>query len=283
MIDILYLRVTENCNLSCPFCFVKKNTSVIDIDKCIETIDTIKPNRIIFHGGEPLLYPKLIRELIDTFPNIKHSITTNLATNLSDQSIDVLHRCDVSTSYSIDRFSDINEFNKFLANVNTVGGLGRQLTVLVTLSDRQINQPAEQLCQLLNTLPATYISFERLYFTEQHTVDYLDDFYHRTDLYLSQCFRYIRPQANTVRLKFIDSIKLNKPVFPTACSDNVRTLTTDGTLFSCPSIQDRQIGKRRRQCISCNLYKYCQGDCQAFRATCCFPKQTFRAVLNGEL
>ena len=77
----IYLEITNNCNLSCPFCI--KNERVkqfMTFDNFKVILEKIKPytNYLYFHVlGEPLLHPK-INEFIDYGSKLFNiNITTN--------------------------------------------------------------------------------------------------------------------------------------------------------------------------------------------------------------
>ena len=78
----------------------------LPINLAIAKIKETDADRIIFHGGEPLLRPDFILKIIDTFPNKEFSITSNMTLPLTDERLKVLYRCGVATSYSVDRFED---------------------------------------------------------------------------------------------------------------------------------------------------------------------------------
>lgn len=124
----IILRMTNSCNLNCSYCYdksnhinpQKENLKVINnMNMLVESIDKILMNKnckdkIIFHGGEPLLidaitYEKLILKLIELNPNIKLSIQTN-GTLLTKEHIDVFKKYNVSIGISLDGYNE--EMNK---------------------------------------------------------------------------------------------------------------------------------------------------------------------------
>ena len=56
---VMYLKVTENCNMRCPFCYVPRKPIYMTEEIAYNAIDKYSPDYIIFHGGEPLLNPNL--------------------------------------------------------------------------------------------------------------------------------------------------------------------------------------------------------------------------------
>ena len=140
MIDSLYLKITENCNMKCPFCYVNHKDNVIDNDIVYSALKTYNPKKVIFHGGEPLLYPKKILEIMNNYPNFEYSITSNLTLPLSKDRIKIIERCKVATSYSIDRFKEEKLENIFKNNLNIANKI-TSITLLVTLSEEQLKIP----------------------------------------------------------------------------------------------------------------------------------------------
>lgn len=78
----IYIEITNNCNLSCPFCIHnKRKESYMEIDNYHKIIDKIKDytKYVYLHVlGEPLLHPH-INEIIDF--NYNYEINTNITTN----------------------------------------------------------------------------------------------------------------------------------------------------------------------------------------------------------
>ena len=60
------LFLTDKCNLSCDYCYVRQGNSVMDVSLAKKVIDNVDDGTIIdFFGGEPTLFPELIREIVD--------------------------------------------------------------------------------------------------------------------------------------------------------------------------------------------------------------------------
>jgi len=69
-----YVRVTERCNLDCTYCFLKGRKGSCDVSpEMVEEIikylrnnyrEDDPENRIVFTGGEPLLVPHIIADII---------------------------------------------------------------------------------------------------------------------------------------------------------------------------------------------------------------------------
>ena len=86
-----YVFVTRNCNLRCSYCLFKKKDAVLDentFSKFLDFLDNIgmtkSDMRLVYSGGEALLYPKNILRFADIiskrYPkaNVTQAVITNL-------------------------------------------------------------------------------------------------------------------------------------------------------------------------------------------------------------
>lgn len=142
-------QITENCNLRCDYCYeCNKKSRVMSLDTgkkicdlLIKEIDkndgllgrnTLKGLVLEFIGGEPLLYPNLIENIIDYFfkelykvrpellPFIKISITTN-GMNFFDPDVqDFLKKYQsiISLTVSIDGVKELHDAHRVDLNGN---------------------------------------------------------------------------------------------------------------------------------------------------------------------
>lgn len=271
----MYLKITEQCNMRCPFCYIKQNNSIMSLDVALDACDKYKPDVVVFHGGEPLLYPDLIQQIISKRPNLDFSITSNLTLPLTKERIEVLKKCGIATSYSADRFNNITTFSCFLDNLYIVSKF-TDITLLVTLSRNQLKQKPERLAQILSMLPCQYVLLERLYEPE-----YDQQLAIETDRYILSVSKLIPKNKNLLIHNMEKAVESHTPVFSLDCNKNVITINPDGSIKSCPNISNQTM-KKRRECLLCQYYEYCKGDCLSFQNGCMFPKKTFQWVLNGE-
>ena len=110
-IGILYLMLTDACNLACRYCFVEnampqyykfslmtEATAKEALDlfvKCLASSDTIEEPQIIFYGGEPLMNLVVLEKAIDYISELKlqgklpfnTSITVNTNGTLVDNEV----------------------------------------------------------------------------------------------------------------------------------------------------------------------------------------------------
>lgn len=109
----LILKITNNCNLRCIYCYRENNSSKKDmefktaknaIDYILKSDDRLK---IQFTGGEPLLNFKLIEKVVnycnDQYPdkNISYAIQTN-GTLLEEGTIERIKELDIKVGVSLD-------------------------------------------------------------------------------------------------------------------------------------------------------------------------------------
>lgn len=122
----LTLNVTQNCNLRCKYCYVKKtnfSSSFMTLDTAIRAVDFILKSKdleslgISFYGGEPLLNFPVIQGTIKYaseearkigLPEVKYHLTTN-GTLLTDEIIDFLKEYEINVMISIDGTAAIHD------------------------------------------------------------------------------------------------------------------------------------------------------------------------------
>jgi len=290
----LYVKITDNCNLNCSFCYVKQKESLLYVDKFREVLYTHNEiTRVVLHGGEPLLFPAVCKEVLDICQKrqLPVSITSNLAMELNSERKDFLRALNASqkgvsiaTSYSRDRFARIGntkDWKIFLKNTQWLHLMNIPFTLLVTLSLWQIAMDSpDKLAETIAQINPANVTIERLYFVKNE--DRIPMFGKITDDYMIKLFKRIPKEKNNLRSRMLDSIQFGVPVFNTKCGS--LTLETNGTLIGCPNLCGKKSGKQhRKECIECEFYKWCMGDCPSFRDECSFPKQTFKKVMEGEL
>ena len=108
MINSVILSITNNCNLSCQYCFVHQDQHNISLDLCLRLIDLLNVNNenkyVCFFGGEPLLlFNQIIVPTIEYSKNsnIHFSITTN-GTLLNEKYCEFLKNNNIDILLSMD-------------------------------------------------------------------------------------------------------------------------------------------------------------------------------------
>lgn len=278
MLDNLYIKVTNKCNLNCPFCYINRSKiNHLNTKEICRSIDLYPAVHIIFHGGEPTLYPKQLNEIIDKYSDKSFSITSNFMFTMNKEIEKLFSRVEANTSYSIDRFQTKEQEQKFLRNIRWYKeNFENPLTLLVTLTERQLKQNPKELCTfILDEINPDFILFERLYDPSKD-----ENFYKKTDLYLKECFQYIPYHKNLLYKRMQYSLLYNISVFPVNCSQVQKIINEDGSEQTCTNTLNIK-QSFSSDCLTCKYYRYCQCDCQCFRykdGFCRFPKNTFDFV-----
>lgn len=297
----LYIVITNQCQMNCPFCYTQfvpqfqniESNSHIDIDMVCELLNNgieIDHKRtffdhVIFHGGEPLLYPKVLLEIMDRVTaKIDYTVQTNLAyPELSKEQLEVLVRLKgYGTSYSVDRFYNHKKEEKmFLHNINVLNELGVEGSLLVTITEDQIyKQNAYYLWKYIEKTGIKEIILERPIFPLEelkNNKEKYEKLYKMVDLYMMQCCQFIPLEYLNLPRMVTRSLKYNTPLFHTECSKFTYTLYDNLLKFGCPSLESRNVDdkEKRMMCIDCEYNQYCRGDCECMNYVCAFPKRTF--------
>lgn len=122
--DSITINVTNNCNLSCSYCFESsKSEAMMSFETAKEIIDKsyrdipkeIGVFTINLFGGEPFLNWKLIKQIIDYTNlkkyNVRYGVTTNM-TILTEEIIDYIDDNDIMLLVSIDGIKEIHDKNR---------------------------------------------------------------------------------------------------------------------------------------------------------------------------
>lgn len=123
--DSITLNVTNNCNLSCVYCFEhNKDSQMMDskiaidvVDKAYKEVKYSNGNKFMINifGGEPLLNWKCIKDLIDHCNSkdyeVSYGITTNL-TGLTDEMIEYFDDVGMYLLVSCDGIREVHNKNR---------------------------------------------------------------------------------------------------------------------------------------------------------------------------
>lgn len=300
---ILYLVVTNLCNLNCPFCFNKfvdefnvKGNEKLTESLATKYINKIDPDIINFIGGEPLLFPDIIESILDKNKDKPRMwcISTNLfykdiSTRISalkyiqDVSTDTVS---IGTSYNYDRFNNMKDYyDLWKNNIYQLQNNGIKVGVTVTLTKDHIKQisPQDLLYLMKDELHVSSVNIERCIYGEDITDQSL---YDDMDSYMRDCFSIFPHEMNYQWNRFYNSVLFRVPVFDQKCSDIVSTLYPNGKLNrGCPlnTGKDTLINFVKKivelNCKSCQYYPYCRADCECSRhVVCTFPKKTLQYI-----
>lgn len=265
MIKKLYALLTENCNLSCPYCDIKSQKEVFNEDKFIQELENFDGDIILF-GGEPTLYTdrlfKVFFHNVDVNKKIV-SITTNLM-KLDDYTLVILRYIPyIGSSWSPSRFND-KEYQIWLNNIDKLHKYlpEKKLKILSTLTGDLLAMDPKEVVNIIskwNNDIIREIVFE--YYVGKESDD---EYFKRCDEWL--CGIYKEWNLD-IYLGNIDSVKN----FYNDCTD-VYSLFPDGTLKKgCPHHMNAQIVEK---CYTCDRSEICR-PCQLQRY-CSFPKNFYQ-------
>lgn len=279
-VDTIFIMLGFSCNFNCLYCMQHefKTDNVVNLSYNTDIIEFIKlyackqpddnPLRIIFFGGEPLLYFETLKDIILNLKdvNINYSIITN-GSLLTDEIIEYLNSNNICVSVSWDgkttklsRLIDVFETNK--ENIFKLDNF------YISSVLNAYNSPKSVLDDILNISN----EYNALYDTNKFIGFNLDNLYdlgncnkdvfninfdkYREDI-LDIITRYINDQENCSETEFvyinniIDMIKSyqeydeesnNKQYSP--CMNGIKVLNLDlqGNLYLCHNNLDKKLG-----------------------------------------
>lgn len=114
----LVLYVTNKCNLNCTYCFVNKSNEVMKMKTYIDAFNKYKEkiDTITFFGGEPLLYTKLISQIIEYNKSNGYYYNYVINTNgigINDNLISLCKNNNILINVSLDGCLKSNIKNRF--------------------------------------------------------------------------------------------------------------------------------------------------------------------------
>lgn len=260
---ILYAKLTNDCNLSCPHCNICNDTdwneSVFFAQ--IRNFD----GQIIAFGGEPTLYRDRFFKLLKQH-NVT-SVSTNLM-ELDDDLIRAYKKIYVSTSWNVKRF-DLKQYDRWLKNIKRLGDNDIPCTVLITLTPDLISMNQHKFMDIIKAWNSEYCAINTVLF--EHLVDdtTTQEFFDQCDDWL--CAINTRWNADDIRIK--NQIVEDVLHWEKKCS-TIYTLEPNGNMRNhCPHPTKKRI---REECLACEYANICQ-PC-ILQQHCSFPKKLYNIV-----
>lgn len=164
-VRMLYLIMTDSCNLSCDYCLINKNPNNIHLHRTMSDITArnaiaqfahflngngVGAGEIVFFGGEPLIRFEVIKmciEYAESFPvDFKFSVVSN-GTLLNEEIVSFFSQHNVNVGLSIDGPKGINDihrvylegndsvYDKVMANAELLRRFHCQYGFSLTLTD----------------------------------------------------------------------------------------------------------------------------------------------------
>lgn len=302
----LYVSVTNKCQLKCPFCFNKfvdgfqYDNETITPTNIIELIEKNNYETIDFLGGEPLLKPQFMIDILDHFKNDKKSfcISSNLAfKSFNNSQIEALrkiqeysiYKISVGSSYNVDRFESNNYFDLWKKNMIYLDSIGINVGVTVTLTEKQCTQNVDGLKETLESVRYKSINLECCKYSKpinENESENIKRISKDIDLYLKECFEKFPLDKNYQFRRYYDSAYNRVPLMDPHCSSHTDIIFPNGKInhgccLNGVQENDKQLLLKKivdYNCLICEFYDYCQGDCECNRWVCSFPKETLKYV-----
>lgn len=113
---LLVLRITDDCNFSCKYCYVKKEKNYMDFSTAKQALDYFASKygdfKIQITGGEPLLNFDLIMDIVKYLEEKNISSPINIQSNgslLDQEKVRKIKEHKINISLSLDAYGDLNK------------------------------------------------------------------------------------------------------------------------------------------------------------------------------
>lgn len=303
----LYVSVTQRCQLNCPFCFNHfvegfKNEKEVTVDEIVKTIKEGNYSNIDFLGGEPLLKPQIMIDVMEHFKDKRKLMMWGTSSNLafkklSDLQIKALQmmqdlscaRITLGSSYNIDRFESQNYYDLWIKNMQYLDSIGLNIGITLTVTEKQSKESVDTLLKVLDESKAKAVNIERCLYPKPKN-DFekkqLEEKYKSIDEYIMNCFKKIPIEKNYQFARYYNGIVNRTPIFNNHCSHSISMLYPEptGLVHGCVANgndNSEEVYKNKiidNDCLICDFYDYCRGDCECNRGCCAFPKKTVSYV-----
>ena len=285
---------TGKCNLACRYCggsFPQKYSPwdvKYSIDDLIRLVSSDPDPTVIFYGGEPLLNPKFIMEVMDRVPAKRFGIQTN---GLAVKSLppEYWRRMSV-VLLSIDGVREVTDayrgpgvYNAVLRALRWLRDIGCRCKIIARMTITKLSDIYRDVTHLLG------LGFDAVHW--QLSIIWTNDW--GPDEFLDWAERNYLPGIARLRDIFIEGLKqgkvlqiipfigiyralLGKPYshIPCGAGQTSFAINTDGRILACPiavrerwatvgSVKDGikvKLGLPQR-CLSCAYRPYCGGRC----------------------
>lgn len=272
---VVYLKVTNNCQLRCKHCYNdfmhnKDDMSLITLQKSIKYINElaeILPDNNIdcqLHGGEPMMYEYLdalyywLQAQTMQFKNIHWGITTNLVYKLTPIEIAIFklmkpyrdsNETMIQTSWDYNiRFQNPNQLALWTNNVYTLLEHDIKVQPTICLTNELItNYTGEKLILYMINLGVDRINFERITNTGRAANGSLRPNNESLDKWLLDCYKMYEYYRDKITIGLFESVEksLNHEYLgcrARKCMQNVITINPDGSVGGCPNTAYSPIG-----------------------------------------
>lgn len=274
----LLLVVTNSCNMSCPFCYQEHTSDMMNTETAINIVKKYynRINRLVFFGGEPLLNSSVILDVMNAYPDLEYAIMTNMTVTINEKEKEVLDRCHfITTSYSVDRFYDINLFNKFKKQLKI---LNKKFDVLLTITEEQLKQDPNELVKTIKDINPYNVTFDRLFDYKNNNISKNQKYYENVDKYITELTKLLPKKINEFYKMAKITQKEHRAVYCGSCLKHLIILPNGDIGHLC---EKKKYATRYKKCLLCDITEYCGGDCLMYQDICSFPKESFKKVIEG--
>jgi len=199
-IGILYLIMTEGCNLACRYCFLSDMVQrgrvlgkmmppdiafgAIDRFQALTKLEGVEAPEIIFYGGEPLLNWQVMREVLGyarlAIPTCGITVNTN-GTLITEGIATILKEFDVGVSLSCDgKTNDENRvtpsgkgsLRRILRGLEILQKHGVQVAISCTITNANVDRLDQDFLWFANELGVDAVDFNIMLGHDLPTEDY---------------------------------------------------------------------------------------------------------------
>lgn len=178
----IVVKVTRDCNLRCSYCYTKGGEEKLHIsldivESFFDQLAEDNPNKIdcTFHGGEPLLKPNLLKDIVNTLnkkyyaPRLSYNIQTN-ATLINSDWIEFFKENGItSIGVSLDGVEEVHDkyrknaagkgsFKDVVKGLKILQDAGISGGIICVITNENVNQMVEfiQWCKENNIKGVSY-------------------------------------------------------------------------------------------------------------------------------
>jgi radical SAM protein with 4Fe4S-binding SPASM domain len=287
----LELQLTSRCNLTCKHCYLGEPTradlSLSAVLSVLEAFEQMQGLRVLFSGGEPLLYPHL-RALNETLPlyGIRKVLLTNGTLITTKNYHDWCHFDEMQ--FSLDGLQEGHErlrgtgtFEQTMRGIEAAGEKGIPISI-ATMVHRYNLKEFDALAKWID---------------DREVVEWNIDVPCTAGRLSENPDFFVTLEEGVPFLKYATGGSYHGSDEPCACGYHLCTVTPEGDILKCGFYKDRPLGslteglevcwKRTRpvplsqlECASCPHLLDCKGGCR-FRAESPLGKDPVMCALYG--
>lgn len=272
----IYLMLTEACPNRCEYCYIKgrDNPKAMTFEQIDNIIQTEKPTRVLFFGGEPLLRLDLIEKTMEKYHGLfKFQIVTSTVVNFKEF-IDLNEKYPMNEiQLSWDGFADKNRIdtcgksiaNNVYANIEYAISRGLKFDVKCVIGNHNVHL-MEEIHKKFLELKKYNVSGE---FVVAHRSLYTDDFLEIFKKEYIKTFTLERMYKD--HLNKIIAVLQNDRSFGSCDAGKYKVITPSGWESYCTALsqEDIKFGDdllqkpcKNPKCNSCKYRCLCDGGCR---------------------